>query len=334
MIKILWILVGINSIALLVFIVAYFVLSDGRKVDSIESGWTGVLFGLGLLVILLAVVPLRFGHSTFTMVFGGFFAMLPSLIALGFLLSNILPSLKKEKTFAETYYKERKQIAIASAIENNDTTLLKELIKGQGLNIQGIRVWDWDGLNYLQFAVRIRSNPISFPVNDAANLAAIRILLANGCDASPALAEAVKYLPLSVITEFIEAGADPNTRGFVNPNPLIFGFMGKSKEEIDMAILLIKNGANVNAKNENGFTPVMFAAHLADTSPQRNETWRLVRYLLEEAHADYAVIGKNNENLARIIKKIREKAITQKRTMSADFEKVEEWLKQHKVDIK
>jgi hypothetical protein len=325
-------LVGINSIALLVFIGAYFVLSDGRKVDSIESGWTGILFGLGLLVILLAVVPLRFGHSTLSMVFSGFFAVLPSIIALGFLLSNILPTLKKEKTFAETYYKEKQQIAIASAIENNDTTLLKELIKGQDLNIQGIRVWDWDGLNYLQFAVRLRSNSISFPVNDATNLAAIRILLANGCDATPALAEGVKCLPLEVITEFITAGADPNTRGFVNPNPLIFELIGSSKEQNDLAILLVKKGANVNAKNENGFTPVMFAAYSAGTSPQWNDTWRLVRYLLEEANADYTAIGKNNENLANIIKKIREKATTQKTTMPTDFDKVVEWLKQHKVD--
>lgn len=327
MIKILWILVGLNSTALLLFIGTYFVLNDGKNVDRLERDWTVVLVGLGLLVILLAVLPLRFGNSTFSQIFGGFFAALPSIIALFFLLSNALPSFNKEKTFAETYYKEKAQIAIASAIEKKDTTLLKELIKGQDLNIQGIKVWGWDGLNYLQFAVRLRSNPMSFQVDDAANLAAIRILLANGSDATPALAEAVKYLPLDVITEFINAGADPNTHGFVNPNPIIFEIIGSSKQQNDLAIFLIKSGANVNAKYDNGFTPVMFAAYSAGTSPLWDDTWRFVYYLLQEAHADYNVIGVNNETLASIIKNIRQVANIEKRKMPVNFEKVESWLK-------
>jgi len=36
-----------------------------------------------------------------------------------------------------------------------------------------------------------------------------------------------------------------------------------SREENDMAILLLQKGADVNRKHENGFTPVMFAVFTA-----------------------------------------------------------------------
>jgi hypothetical protein len=96
MIKILWVLVGLNIVALIAFIGAYFVLSSHAKNadGGLEQSWIGFLVGLGVLVILLAAIPLRYGHSTFSLVWSGFFATLPLVIGLVILLIYGLPSSK------------------------------------------------------------------------------------------------------------------------------------------------------------------------------------------------------------------------------------------------
>ncbi len=331
-VKIIWALIGINTLALLGFIGAYFVLNNGKNVDSMEKGWTIIFAGLGLLVILLAAVPLRFSQSGIAVVFAGFFAALPSVIVLGIVLSNILPSFKKKETFAATYYKDKTQRSIAAAIEQNDTARLKELIKGQDLNIQGTRVWDWDGLNYLQFAIRLRSNPISFPFNEQANTAAIRILIENGSATTPALVEAVSYLPIKTLSLLLDAGADPNIKSYYNGESLLFGTIETSKQQNDKAILLVHKGADVNIKSSNDFTPVMYAANNAQTSENWNDVWRIVYFLLTEAHADYTYIAKDGNSLQTIIHKIREDAVANKIIMPPEFLSVVAWLKQHHID--
>lgn len=332
MIKIIYGLIGLNIIALVIFVGAYFLLTTGKKVSYEEKGWTGILTVVCLILILLSAVPLRFSRSTFTLVFSTFFAALPLAIAIVIWINKKLPSFKKKETFATTYYKDKKQQAIAVAIEDNDTALLKQLIKGQDLNIQGIRVWDWDGLNYLQFAVRLRSNTTFFPVDDAANKAAIHILIENGCATTRALAEAVKYLPPEEIALLLDAGADPNTSGFVSPNPLLFQVIGDSQKQNAIAILLLQRGADVNVKHENGFTPVMFAAFTAGTSDLWSNLWKLVFYMLETSKCDYRYKNKNGMDLQNVIKKIRSEAATQKIVMPADFDAVVDWLDQHDID--
>ncbi len=331
-VKIIWVLIGINTLALLGFISAYFVMNKGKNVDSMERAYIMIFAGIGLLVILLAAVPLRFSKSGFTVVFSGFFAALPSVIALGFVFSEKPPSLKNKETFAVTYYKDKIQRSIATAIEQNDTSTLKELIKGQDLNIQGIRVWDQNGLNYLQFAIRLRSNPISFPFDEEANTAAIRILIENGSATTPALVEAVNYLPAKTLSLLLDAGADPNIKSYTNNEPLLCGTMGTSKEQNDKAILLVHKGADVNVKSSNGFTPVMYAANNARTSENWNDAWGVVHFLLAEAHADYTYTTKDGNSLQNIIRKIREDAAANKITMVPDFMSVVAWLKQHHVD--
>ena len=330
--KILLFLAGLNTLALLGFIIAYFVVNSGKHVDSMESGWFFILVCLGLLIILLGVLPLYYGHSTFSQVVGVFFTVLPLAIGFGVIISNALPSMKREKSFAETYYKNKNQMAIASAIENNDTLSLKKLIRGENLNIHGIKVWDWPGLNYLQFAVRLGSNPtVNFKKAD--NIAAIRILIAEGCDATPALDEATQYLPAEIIADFLTAGANPNVCSLVNGYPILFRLIGnRTKQQNDIAILLIRSGANVNAKGDNGFTPVMFAAFEAGTDKKWSDTWRVVRYLLEDAGAIYGYTTAEGYNLANIIEKISLEAEAQKIIMPTDFDKVVVWLKQHNVD--
>ena len=332
MIKIIHGLIGFNILALVIFIGAYFLLTSGKKVSYEEKGWTVILSVVCLILILLAAIPLRFSQSTFTLVFSMFFAALPLIIAIGIWINKKLPSFKKKETLATTYYKEKKQQSIATAIENNDTVLLKQLIKGQDLNIQGIRVWDWDGLNYLQFAIRLRSNTTFFPIDDAANKAAIHILIENGCATTRALAEAVKYLPPEEIALLLDAGADPNTRGFVNPNPLLFQVINDSQKQNDIAILLLQRGADVNIKHENGFTPVMFAAFTAGTAALWSNLWDLVFYMLETSKCDYRYKNKNEMDLQNVIKKIRSDAAAEKIVMPATFNSVVDWLNQHDIN--
>lgn len=199
MTKIIWGSIGLNTIRLLVFIVAYFVLNEGKNVDYQEKGWTIILVGIGLFIILLAAAPLYFGQSNFTLIFSGFFAALPLVVAFGIILSKT-PALRKCKaTYADTYYTDKAQHHIAVAIEQGDTARLNEAIAGQDLTMKSNMVWDEAGLNYLQFAIRVRSNPIDFPFDEEKNKAVIRSLITEGVPTTPALAEATKYLPVEMI---------------------------------------------------------------------------------------------------------------------------------------
>jgi hypothetical protein len=333
-IKIICILTGINTAALLIFIAWYLDSASGRNVDYIEKGWTVFLIIVSAVVILLGIIPSRISHSTFSRYFSLFFAALPSIIALCIVVSKNFPSFKKKETMAELYYKDKTQRSIAAAIEQSDTTLLRELIKGQDLNIQGNRVWDADGLNYLQFTIRLRSNPLSFPFNEKVNTAAIRLLIEQGSATTPALAEAAWYLPPETLRLLLDAGADPNTRGFTSPDALLFDAIGPEKQKNAIAIMLLQKGADKNAKASRNreMTPVMYAANNAQTSPHWNNIWRLVRYLLEEAKCDYTYTTWDGFNLQTIIRKIRKDAADQHITMPPDFLAVVAWLKQHNID--
>ena len=333
MIKILWILIAINTIALLIFIGAYVIMNYGKHVDYQEKGWTFILAGVGLIVILLAAIPLRYSHSTFSIIFSGLFAVLPLAIVAGIFISKKITELKHKQTFAETYYTNKTQRSIAAAIESNDTSLLKQLIKGQDLNIQGKKVQGVEGLNYLQFAIRVRSNPLSFPFNDEANTAAIRILIENGAATTPALAEAARYLPPQKLLLLLNAGANPNCSGNISNEPILFQAIGSNdKKQNVIAILLIQKGADINAKNYDDYTPVMYAAYRAGTSGNWSDTWRLVRYMLEDAHADYNYISKDGSSLTSMIQKIKKEAADKNIIMPEDFNTVVKWLKEHHIE--
>lgn len=51
-VKIIWTLIGINTLALLIFFVAFLISTDGRSVDAIEKGWMTILFIAGVLVYI------------------------------------------------------------------------------------------------------------------------------------------------------------------------------------------------------------------------------------------------------------------------------------------
>nr|MBI1231675.1 hypothetical protein [Cytophagales bacterium] len=329
MIKIIWGLIGLNTIGLFVFTVALVVTREGKPIDLHEKSVTFFLLGIGLFLILIAAIPLYFKQSTFTLIFSGFFAALPIVIALGISLSNAPAFWKSKSSFATTYYTDKMQRRIASAIEQGDTTLLKEAIIGQDLILKSNKIWNAEGLNYLQFAIRIRSNPIEFPFDDEKNKAVIRFLIDKGLATTPALAEATKYLPLEMISLLLDAGADPNCKGFVYPSPLLFELIANDEEAIDKAILLLERGANVNAKNDINLTPVMYAAYNARHGWKR--TWRLVLYMLEKANADYTYTTDDGNNLATIIMEARAEAEAGNETMPEEFYQVVAWLKKNQV---
>jgi len=331
-IKIIWTPIAVNSVALVCFIIAFLFYAESRTIDSIERGWMGILVLTGLAIILLAAIPLYYSKSSFTVFITGFFAILPLFILITFKLNQFLPTLRKKDTFATTYYKDKTQRKIASAIETGDKTLLLELIKGQNLNIQGNRVWDWDGLNYLQFAIRVRGNPIDFPYDETVSDTIIRILIENGSNTTSALAEATQHLSIDMLTLFLDKGANPNIRGFTHLNPLIFELIGSDKKKNDVAILLLQRGADKDSKGDYGFTPVMYAAYNAGINIKWSDCWRLVLYMLKDAKCDYRYTTKNGMNLQNVIAKIRADAAEKNVGLTPGFYAVVDWLKQHKID--
>jgi hypothetical protein len=334
MIKLIWVLIGINSAALIAVLFWYLSANQGKRVDTMESGWMTILFLAGAAVILLAALPLWFGQSKFSVIIAGFFSVLPLLVLSGIYLSNRMPSFSKKKTNAEFYYKDKTQRAIAAAIESTNVPLLESLIVGQDLNKPGEKIGGSDGLNYLQFAIDLRSNPERPSFNDGINRSIIKLLIEKKVAASPALEAAISYLPLQMVALMLDSGADPNTYSKITGDRLLFKTMGTKKEDNDMALLLIKHGADVNAKagSNYGMTPVMYAANNAKTSNNWNDVWRAVRYMLEVAHCDYRHVTKDGFSFQEIIRKIRQQAKDENISMCADFETVVAWLKKHDVD--
>ena len=325
MTRIIWIFIGLNSIAFLIAIIAFFIVTSGKKVGYMEGGWSIIIAVLCLLVILLAALPLYFSQSAFTKVFSGLFAFLPLFIASWIFISNKIKASRKPESFASAYFTEPGQLAIANAIEHNDTVSLKALLKGADLAAKGSTVHDYYGLNYLQFAARIRSNPISFPFDNEKNLHTIRILIESGSPTTPALYEAIQYLPLDAVAELLEAGADPNAKkinGFTN---ILFATIGNTKQQSDAAILLIRHGANVNVVNEEGFTVMMRAARSAGTSENWKEAWRLIRYILENTNADFNYVGRDGLTLQSIVHEIGHQAERDGITMCSDFIFIVNW---------
>ena len=332
LIKIIWLFIGLNALALLLFIATYFVMNSGKHIDTMEKGWTAIFAGVGLFIILLAAVPLRFSQSTFTIIFSGFFAVLPLAIAAGNFVYRKLPSFQSQKTMAEIYYSDATQRSIAAAIENADTILLQTLIKGQELNIQGNRVWDWDGLNYLQFAIRLNNKQSSVPFDEKANTAIIGILISHGAAATPALADAAHYLQPETFALLLDAGADPNTKSYADNDPILFQTLRTTKRENSLALLLANKGADVNAKNGIDFTPVMAAANNARTDSAWADVWPVVYFLLTEKGADYRHTTKDGDSLQNIVRRIRAEASVKSIAMPSAFLSIVEWLERQGIE--
>jgi hypothetical protein len=328
-IKIIWTLICINAVALLFVFGMFAAGTSGRQVDYMEKGWMTILFILAAIVILLAAVPLWISHSNKSVLIAAFFAVLPMAIAATIFLRQKFPVSRKEQSLAEFYFSGREPRRIAAAIEHNDSLLVANLLAGEDINKPGNRVWDGNGLTYLEFAIRLNRDNGAIPVQEAANRSIIRTLVENGAVTTPALREAAICLPSEMISLLLQHGADPNTHGFVSSNPLLFEMITTSKQKNDIAILLIQKGADVNALNDYRQSPLMHAAQNAGTSALWSDTWRLVRFMLEDAHANYNYTREDGVNFASIVGNIKKDALDNRIRMPDDFNTIVSWLKQH-----
>ena len=76
----------------------------------------------------------------------------------------------------------------------------------------------------------------------------------------------------------------------------------------------------------------MTAAFRAGITASWADAWRVVRYLLEQAHADYLYTNQHGVNLAGIIRNIRVESAAKKIEMPAEFTEVVQWLQLQGVD--
>src|SRR5688572_4410363 len=74
-----------------------------------------------------------------------------------------------------------------------------------------------------------------------------------------ALSLAVELMQSDIVRALLAKGADPNKKGR-SGNPLLLHHLVNGEGGVEMAILLINGGADVNAALENGATPLLFAA--------------------------------------------------------------------------
>jgi len=100
---------------------------------------------------------------------------------------------------------------------------------------------------------------------------AILAILLTACSHAPAedspLFGAARGGDAAAVTRLLRAGADPNLHGGVNDWPVLMHAV--HKHQLGTAKALLDGGANPNAANPNGYTPLMMAAGYGDTGMVR-----------------------------------------------------------------
>ncbi len=97
---------------------------------------------------------------------------------------------------------------------------------------------------------------------------AILAILLTACGHAPAadspLFAAARSGDGAEVTRLVKAGADPNQHGGVNDWPVLMHAV--HKRQLGTAKALLDAGANPNAANPNGYTPLMMAAGYGDAA--------------------------------------------------------------------
>jgi ankyrin repeat protein len=122
--------------------------------------------------------------------------------------------------------------------------------------------------------------------SDALRRAAVNPNIVSSLGETP-LHYAATFGSADAVRILLERGADPNARNRAGATPLIYGAYNFEK-----ARLLVEKGADVNARAQNGSTPLMIAASVHGNVPT-------VRYLLEKG-ADAKAIRANGSDALQI----------------------------------
>jgi len=126
------------------------------------------------------------------------------------------------------------------------------------------------------------------------DVAAVRIYIARGFDLHSV--ELGRMHP-AMLTMLLRGGADPNVRSLHNNTPLhllceeVGGTPESVQERVELVSALISANADVNARNEGGVTPLMFAV--------QNKQADIVRTLLQHG-ADASAVDKKGRTAMQI----------------------------------
>lgn len=328
MIKVAWGLIALDCLALILYFFVTFFYGSSRPADGVEKSFSLAIAGAGIFVILLSATPLLISRSHSATIFSAIISALPLLFLAWYFISARLKESGESRTAAEVHFSDKTERMIAAAISNGDTVALKQLIQGRDLIKESRSAKANGGLDYLDFTIRAKSVSNDKTFNEKANESVIRILVENGCPVHPDMEDIVRNLSPSMISYLIDAGADVNQRSEYNSNtPLLNVISMNQPNQNDVAKLLISKGADANALNKEGFTPVMYAAYISNVYDSRFSTWSLVRYLINDVHVDTRHTNENGYNLKRIVEDVSKEAKEQNVSMPEDFIWLKNWLK-------
>ncbi|MEI0603851.1 ankyrin repeat domain-containing protein [Brachyspira alvinipulli] len=198
---------------------------------------------------------------------------------------NVLPSTVLERRIEHRNSQLREvDVNLLKAIKSNSTRTIKKLIK-EGANVN---TKDGYGLSALHFA--IKNN----------NLRAVKILLGNKN------INLESELPTGYFTHLVNEKADAIYIG--KATPLLYAIL-KSNGESGIVNTLIKKGANVNAKDEEGWSTFLYAAAFGNPSILKS-LFRKNKKLIDTKTKDnatalhMAVVYDNLKNIKYLVDKL------------------------------
>lgn len=120
----------------------------------------------------------------------------------------------------------------------------------------------------------------------------------------------------NLATKLAENNSLLNNQTAEGVTPLIYALGLPFGRAIDVIDLLIKNGADIDLKNNEGFTPLMYAAL------QEKPDYKLLRFLLDQGASTW-ITDNNGETVASLVAMRGDLPAEEKRTLETFFEKAE-----------
>jgi len=322
--KMLFLLLSFNLIAALIH--AIFFIKGGSFTLNEETYPKLFFFFVALGIVVLAIVLLRIGNYK-ALILGCTFSALPLVFTSALIIAKLDLVIKREHSQALYYYHTSSQQNIALAIEYNNVELLNKLMN-ETTGDKKISGYE-NGYSYLQFALEINCLK-GKQIKSFKKI--LKILLESGIPANDALNVNPNCLSSEYIALLLSYGVDPNV-SIKGKDPIIFSMIGKGEKENAIVLLLIKSGANIDARNLKNQTPVIVAAQAAVMSPENEGNWELV-YQLLKLRADFTCSATDGSTLGSIIREAKADAARKKQSMPANFFIVSKWMADHHyVDV-